>query len=103
MLCHNLMSEILIHYYIFHKNQTQYSKKNAPVKYLYQVNRLLNMLENKKTITPINKEQQLKINTFMNPVIMLAKIESLKIVLAANYLSLLKDESKFKWPIEPIK
>ena len=34
---------------------------------------------------------------------MLAKGESIKIVLGARYLNSLIDESKCKWPIEPIQ
>ena len=40
---------------------------------------------------------------FINPVIILAKEESLKIVLDARYLNSLIDESKRNWPIEPIQ
>ena len=39
----------------------------------------------------------------MNPVIILAKRESLKIVLKARYLNSLIDEYKCNWPIEPIQ
>ena len=39
----------------------------------------------------------------MNTVIILAKGESLKIVLDAGYLHSLIDESKCNWPIEPIQ
>ena len=42
-------------------------------------------------------------NTFINPVIILAKRESLKIVLDARYLNSLIDESKCNWPLEPIQ
>ena len=56
-----------------------------------------------KVISPVNKEEQPKGNTFINPVIILAKGESLKIVLDARYLNSLIDESKCNWPIEPIQ
>ena len=53
---------------------------------------------------PIDAQhQQPKGNTFINPVIILAKGESLKIVLDARYLNSLIDESKCNWPIEPIQ
>ena len=39
----------------------------------------------------------------MNPVIFLAKRESLKIILDARYLNSLIDESKCVWPIGPIQ
>ena len=59
-----------------------------------KVNRLLNILEQYENISPVNKEEQPKGNTFINPVIILAKGESLKIVLDARYLNSLIDESK---------
>ena len=52
-------------------------------------------------MSPVNEEEQPKGNTFINPVIILAKRESLKIVLDARYLNSLIDESKSDWPIEP--
>ena len=68
-----------------------------------KVNRLLNILEQYEIISPVNKEEQPKGNTFINPVIILAKGESLKIVLDSRYLNSLIDESKCNWPIEPIQ
>ena len=68
-----------------------------------KVNRLLDILEQYKIISPVNKEEQPNNNTFINPVIILAKGESLKIVLDARYLNSLIDESKCNWPIEPIQ
>ena len=59
-----------------------------------KVNRLLNILEQYEIISPVNKEEQPKGNTFINPVIILAKGESLKIVLDSRYLNSLIDESK---------
>ena len=67
-----------------------------------KVNRSLETLEQYEIISPLNKKEQPKGNTFINPVIILAKGESLKIVLDARYLSSLIDESKYNWPIEPI-
>ena len=71
--------------------------------YTSQVNRLLDILEQYEIISPVNKEEQPKGNTFINPVIILAKGESLKIVLDARYLNSLIEESKCNWPIEPIQ
>ena len=71
--------------------------------HLHKVNRLLDILEQCEIISPVNKEEQPKGNTFINPVIILAKGESLKIVLDARYLNSLIDESKCNWPIEPIR
>ena len=45
-------------------------------------------------IAPVNKEQLSTGNTFTNPVIILRKGESLKIVLDARYLNSMIDESK---------
>ena len=67
------------------------------------MNRLLDILEQYNIISPVNKEEQPKGNTFINPVIILAKGESLKIVLDARNLNSLIDESKCNWPIEPIQ
>ena len=60
------------------------------------------MLEQYEIISPINKEEQPKGNTFINHVIILAKGESLKIVLDGRYLNSLV-ESECNWPIEPIQ
>ena len=68
-----------------------------------KVNRLLGVLEHYEIIFPVNKEEQPKVNTFINPVIILAKGESLKVFLDARFLNSLIDESKCNWPIEPIQ
>ena len=68
-----------------------------------KVNRLLDILEQYEIISPVNKEEQAKGNTFINPVIILAKGESLKTVLDAIYVNSLIDETKCNWPIEPIQ
>ena len=68
-----------------------------------KVNRLLDILEKYEIISPVNKEEQPKGNTFINPVIILAKGKALKIVLDARYLNSLNDESKCNWPIEPFQ
>ena len=75
----------------------------VPIHLHDSVNRLIDILEQYKIISPVNKEEQPKENTFINPVIILAKGESLKIVLDARYLISLIDESKCNWPIEPIQ
>ena len=54
-------------------------------------------------MSPVKKEQQPKSNTFINPVIILAEGDSLKIVLDARFFNSLIDESKCNWPIEPIQ
>ena len=75
----------------------------VPIHLYDKVNRLLDILEQYKIISPVNEEEQPKGNTFINLVIILAKGESLKIVLDARYLNSLIDESKCNWPIEPIQ
>ena len=75
----------------------------VPIHLHDKVNRLLDILEQYEIISPVNKEEQPKGNTFINPVNILAKRESLKIVLDARYLNSLIDESKCNWPIEPIQ
>ena len=78
-------------------------ESKVPIPLHDKVNRLLDILEQYEIISPVNKEEQTKGNTFINPVIILAKGESLKIVLDARYLNSLIDESKWNWPIEPIQ
>ena len=75
----------------------------VPIHLHDKVNRLLDILEQYEIILPVNKEEQPKGNTFINPVIILAKGESLKTVLDARYLNSLIDETKCNWPIEPIQ
>ena len=88
------------------KPDTVFKKQRAskvPIHLHDKVNRLLNILEQYEIISPVIKEQQPKGNTFINPVIILAKGESLKIVLDARYLNSLIDESKCNWHLEPIQ
>ena len=75
----------------------------VPIHLQDKVNRLLDILEQNGIISPVNKEEQQKGNTFINAVIILAKGESIKIVLDARYLNSLFDESECNWPIEPIQ
>ena len=75
----------------------------VPIHLHDKVNRLLDILEQYEIISPIKKKKQAKGNTFINPVIILAKSESPKLVLDARYLNSLIDESKCNWPIEPIQ
>ena len=88
------------------KPEAAFKKQRAskvPTHLQDKVNRLLDILEQYEIISPVNKKEQLKGNTFINPVIILAKGESLKIVLDARYLNSLIDEYKCNWPIEPIQ
>ena len=63
----------------------------VPIHLHDKVNRLLSILEQNEIISPVNKKEQTKGNTFINPVIILGKCESLKIVLDARYLNSLID------------
>ena len=62
---------------VFKKQRTS----KVPIHLQDKVNRLLHILEQYEIISPVNKEEQPKGNTFINPVIILAKGESLKFVL----------------------
>ena len=75
----------------------------VPIHLQDKVNRILDILEQYEIISPVNKEQQPKGNTFINPVIILAKGELLKIVLDARNLNSLIDETKCNRPIEPFQ
>ena len=64
---------------------------------------MIDILEQYEIISPVNKEEQPKENSFINPVFILVKGESLKIVLDARYLNSLIDELKINWPSELIQ
>ena len=88
------------------KTDASFKKQRAskvPIHLHDNVNRLLVILEQYEIISPVNKEEQPKVNSFIHPVIILAKRKSLKIVLDARYLNSLMDESTCNWPIEPIQ
>ena len=88
------------------KPDTVFKKQRAskvPIHLHDKVNRLLDILEQYEIISPVNNEEQPKGNTSINPVIILAKGESIKIVLDVRYLNSLIDESNCNWPIEPIQ
>ena len=55
------------------------------------------------TISLVNQRKQPKGYTFINPVIILIKEESLKKNFAASYIKSLKDESKCNLTVEPIQ
>ena len=74
----------------------------VPIHLTNRIQKLLDVLKKYDIISPVNKEQLSTGNTFTNPVIILRKGESLKIVLDARYLNSVIDESKCNWPIEPV-
>ena len=72
------------------KPDTFFKKQRAskvPIHLQDKVNRILDILEHYEIICPVNKKEQPKGNTFINPVNILAKGESSKIVLDARYLN----------------
>ena len=74
----------------------------VPIHLRERIQKLLDILKKYDIIAPVNKEQLSTGNTFRNPVVILRKGESLKIVLDARYLNSMIDESKCNWPIEPV-
>ena len=66
----------------------------VPIHLRERIQKLLDELKKYDIIAPVNKEQSSTGNTFTNPVIILRKGESLKIVLEARYLNSMIDESK---------
>ena len=77
-------------------------RSKVPIHLRERIQKLLDVLKKYDIIAPVNKEQLSTGNTFTNPVIILRKRESLKIVLDARYLNSMIDESKCNWPIEPV-
>ena len=74
-----------------------------PLQIQDRVQHLLDILTHFDIISPVNTHSSTTGNTFINPVIILKKGESLKIVLDANQLNTMIDETKCSWPIEPIQ
>ena len=88
------------------KPEAFFKKQRAtkvPIHLHDEVSRIFDILEQYEIISPVKKEEQPKGNTFINPVIILAKGESPKTVIDARYLNSLIDESKCNWHIEPIQ
>ena len=74
----------------------------VPIHLRERIQKLLDVLKKYDIVAPLNKEQLSTGNTFTNPVIILRKGESLKLVLDARYLNSMIDESKCNWAIEPV-
>ena len=74
----------------------------VPIHLRERIQKLHDVLKKYDIIATVNKDQLSTGNTFTNPVIILRKRESLKIVLDARYLNNMIDESKCNWPIEPV-
>ena len=74
----------------------------VPIQLRERIQKILDVLKKYDIIAPVNKEKLSTGNTFTNPVIILRKGESLKIVLDTRYLNSMIDEPKCNWPIEPV-
>ena len=68
-----------------------------------RVQHLLDILTHFDIIAPVNTDSLTTGNNFINPVFILKKRESLKIVLGARQLNTMIDETKCRWPIEPVQ
>ena len=68
-----------------------------------RVHQLIDILTHFDIIAAVNTDYFTTGNTFINPVIIVKKGESIKIVLDARQLNTLFDETKCIWPIEPIR
>ena len=73
-----------------------------PLQLKDKVQHLLDILTRFDVISPVNTDSLTTGNTFINPVIILKRGESLKIVLDARQLNTMIDETKCSWPIELI-
>ena len=74
-----------------------------PLQLQDRVQHLLDILTHIDIIAPVNTDSLTTGNTFINPVIILKKGESLKIFLDARQLNIMIDEKNHSWPIEPIQ
>ena len=70
----------------------------VPIHLRESFQKLLDVLKKYDIISSVNREQLSTGIIFTNPVIILRKVESLKIVPDARYLNSLNDESKYNWP-----
>ena len=76
---------------------------HMPLQLQDRVQHLLDILTHFDIMAPVNTDSLTTGNTFINPVIILKKGESLKIVLDARQLNIMINETKCSWPIEPIQ
>ena len=74
-----------------------------PLQLQEKVQHILDNTKHFDIISPVNTDSLTTRNTFINPVIILKKGESPKIVLDARQLNTMIDETKSSWPIEPIQ
>ena len=85
-------------YTIFKKQRIS----KVPIHLRERIQKLHDVLKKYDISAPVIKEQLSTGNIFTNPVIILRKGESLKIVLDARYLNSMIDESKCNRPIESV-
>ena len=84
--------------------QTQRPTK-VPIHYREKLNALLDELEKNGIIRQIGSTPHEKPNygtTFLNPLIIIKKNDSIKIVLDARHLNSNTDQSSESWPLEPL-
>ena len=75
----------------------------VPLQLQDRVQHLLDIMTHFDIIAPVNTDLLTTANTFINPLIILKKRESFKIVLDARQLNSMIDETKCSWPIEAIQ
>ncbi len=75
----------------------------VPVQYEDKLYQLLIDLEDAGIIQQMGLDNPRELGTeFINPIIILPKGDSLKIVLDARYLNSITDSSQYTWPLEPL-
>ena len=74
-----------------------------PLQLQDRLQQLLDIFTHFDIIAPVNTDSLTTGSTFINPVLILKKGESLKIVLDARQLNTMIDEAKCSWPTEPIQ
>ena len=76
---------------------------NVPLHYRDKLADLLEKLEKADIIKNMGSDDDLEMGSeFINPVIILPKGESIKLVLDARYLNSMTDLSSYSWPLEPL-
>ena len=75
----------------------------VPLHYRDKLADLLEKLEKADIIKKMGSDDDLEMGSeFINPVIILPKGESIKLVLDARYLNSMTDLSSYSWPLEPL-
>jgi hypothetical protein len=75
----------------------------VPVHHREKMNRLLDKLEESGVIKKMGDDDNLEMGSeFINPIIILPKGDTIKIVLDARYLNAMTDLTSYSWPLEPL-